>query len=703
MVQWTCPVLLESDNRRRFALACIILGVVTLIVYSNSFTAGLVYDNQALIASDPRVRAHTWNEFAMIFTRDYWWSAYPSGLYRPITTLSYWVNYTLLGGGTNVGGYHVVNFALHWLNVCLVLSLVERLTRRFAVAVIAAAIFAVHPVTTEVVTNIAGRADLLVTLAVLLGAHFHLRSITMTGGQRRRWQIALGVVAVAGVLAKENAVVLVGVIALFNWMQRPTTAAASLSERLHLRDYIPLLPMLAIAATARIIAWRNPAVHADVFVDNPIIGASWFVGFMTAWKVVGHYVALMVFPRVLSNDYSYNQIPLYGATRDALGNALAWVSLIGVIVACVFAFRVRKTIPAVTWGVMLFVLMLLPTSNIIMPIGSIMAERFLYLPLIGASMLVATALLSMNTRVAFGATAAIVVLLGVRSHARNEDWHDGFSLASSAMRAAPNSFKSQRNYAAALVSRDQSDATLDSAIAVAEHALQILTDPPLPIEHQETGVLVNLGLYYRVKGQRLGQRGQISEATKLVVKSVDMLMRARAIDAWHNNETRLAYERAGKRAEDIPVVGLDDIYLELGDSHLLLQQYDSARADARYAQRVAPDATRGYELEGTADFYARRLPDAAVAMAMAVMLDSTQTELWKNLASCFQAMRAKAPIIESNGAMEFDMNDPAGRALVARAAPALVDRFEDAGRYTEARRLQAQFMIEFKLPATAFR
>jgi hypothetical protein len=66
-------------------------------------------DNSAIIAADVRLRAREWPDFVTIFTQGYWWPQFMNNLYRPLTTLSYWCNYTLLGNGTVPTGYHVVN------------------------------------------------------------------------------------------------------------------------------------------------------------------------------------------------------------------------------------------------------------------------------------------------------------------------------------------------------------------------------------------------------------------------------------------------------------------------------------------------------------------------------------------------------------------------------------------------------------------
>ena len=159
----------------KHALVAVSLFVLTLLAYSNSFHSGFVLDNRPLIIEDLRIRDASWSNIDLIFHHTYWWP-FDHGLYRPITTLSYLFNYAVMGNANQPAGYHWINFFLHFLNVVLVYALVLRLARKFWLAVFVAAIWAVHPLLTESVTNIIGRADLLAAAAVLSGLLMYLKS-----------------------------------------------------------------------------------------------------------------------------------------------------------------------------------------------------------------------------------------------------------------------------------------------------------------------------------------------------------------------------------------------------------------------------------------------------------------------------------------------------------------------------------------------
>ena len=165
---------------------------LALVCYSNSFQAGMVADDVPVIQGDARVRAATAANVRLAFTEEYWYGSKTTGLYRPFTTLSYLFNYAILGNGVNPAGYHILNFAIHLGNIALVYLLGLALFSDPLAAVAMAALWGVHPVLTESVTNLVGRADLLAAFGVLAGLLCHIQAAAATGRRKRsgwrRWQ-----------------------------------------------------------------------------------------------------------------------------------------------------------------------------------------------------------------------------------------------------------------------------------------------------------------------------------------------------------------------------------------------------------------------------------------------------------------------------------------------------------------------------------
>lgn len=153
----------ELRSRRRAGQAALLLALV-LLTYSNSLSGGFEGDSGPLVTQDPRVQQASRANLGLVFSQQYWYPTADSGLYRPLVTLSWMFNYVVLGNQDRAGGYHAINLALHAANVLLAWLLVLEIWKIRSAAFFTAAIFALHPVNSEAVTNVAGRADLMAAL-----------------------------------------------------------------------------------------------------------------------------------------------------------------------------------------------------------------------------------------------------------------------------------------------------------------------------------------------------------------------------------------------------------------------------------------------------------------------------------------------------------------------------------------------------------
>src|SRR5437773_9415387 len=82
---------------------------------SARLSSAFVIDNRILILKDPRLRSVSLENLHLIFTKEAWWPTGSTGVYRPLATLSYLFNYSILGSGESPVSYHVLNFLLQWL------------------------------------------------------------------------------------------------------------------------------------------------------------------------------------------------------------------------------------------------------------------------------------------------------------------------------------------------------------------------------------------------------------------------------------------------------------------------------------------------------------------------------------------------------------------------------------------------------------
>ncbi len=712
------------------------LGLVALLAYANSFTAGLVLDNGTVIGDDPRLKEATMNNVTAIFTHNYWWPMFESNLYRPLTTLSYWFNYSVIGNHNHPAGYHVVNFLLHWANIILVLLIVRRLSGKAALAVLAAGIFAVHPVNVEAVTNIVGRADLFATLSILLGSWCYMKAANVQGGWRALWLAIVGLCAFLGGFTKESAVIIVPFIILYDAIWRwPGLPGPSLVERLKqaaleflVKGWLAVFAGVALFLTGYSLFWMHAhtPVFGEVFADNPISGAhSWFQARMTAVKVLGRYLALLVFPNTLSSDYSYNQIPLYGE-GSAWQDAQCWLALAVVLVLLGLAFWLRRRQPLLAWGITLYFLAQVLTCNLLFPIGTIMAERSQYLPSVGYAVVAAQLLWwlggglarlnlkGLTQTAAAGALTALLMLgLGVRTFVRNQDWQNEKALWSSAIAASPNSFKVYKGYSDSLWHETDGkhsgdsvleEGALDQTIKLAEHGLQILDSPPLEISKQDNTLYQDLGLYYRLKGDYLAQRGKKEEARQAYAKSLAVLFRARDVDHWVNQTSREMQLKRGRAAQDIPDVGNYRIYIQLALTYQKLGDWKNAETAGAYVVRLVPTEVVGYRLVGIAYDHQGRTADAAVQALQALLLDMHDGGSWNDLIGYYRKMDLKPfPLTPAQNTFIIDQTNPIVRDELNQACVQLIRRIEEGKLYAEANSMQQTLIKNIQVPTELFK
>ncbi|MGA2052983.1 MAG: hypothetical protein ABSH19_06710 [Opitutales bacterium] len=711
--------------RRDFALF-LGLGLLILVFYANSFGAGLTGDNRLIIAQDSRLQVADWTHLRLILTTNYWWPL-SSDLYRPLTTLSYWFNYAVLGNGEHVAGYHLVNFLLHWANACLVLLVVRRLSGRLDLAALTAALWAIEPVNTEAVTNIVGRADLLATLAILAGGWCYLQATEVRGPRQAAWLAGLAFISCLGVLAKENAVMICAFVVLYDALWRwPQLTDRTWPERLAhaahkfaLKGYVALIPALLLLGWLRYRLLHNLPLLGENFINNPIVAATPFQGFMTAIGVIGRYLALLVFPRTLSNDYSYHQIPLYGEPGNAGGDWLAWASLALIVALLAAAEWTRRRNPLLSWGILFFFVMLLPTSNLLLNIGSIMGERFLYLPSIGFCTVAAIALNGAGALLARRAAAwprpwsvsaawilpaLVIFAFGLRTFTRNYDWKDNLSLWKNAVAASPASLKSHKGLASALWDDGpQDEPSLDAAIAQAEAALAILDQNPIPPDFRDPALFYDLGIYYRLKGVFLADHNKPEDAWHYYEKALDVLLRARDVDRYLNQASRAALINRGVPPEEINDVGDYHIYVQLGLVFSLLKDWSDCADAAHWIQHIAPAEIAGYTLAGSADLNSGHASDAVVQYLAAMMLAPKSSEVWTKLVDAYTALGLQPfPIVQRGADFSLYQTSPLVRQQINAAGVELVQAFAHAGLGGKARALSGQLSQLYGIPPDTF-
>jgi tetratricopeptide (TPR) repeat protein len=414
----------------------LLVALLAVLVHVNALGNGFTLDDRRLVEDNPAIRSLA--GLPRLLVEPYWPQGEASGLHRPVTIASLALNRAVTGAGPF--GFHLVNVLLHGLVTALLWLAARRAGLHYGTALACAALFAVHPLHTEAVANIAGRAELLAAAGVLGAWLLHRRAADDSTRGGRGPAIAAAGLYLLAFLSKETAVLAPVLFWVDDRLRRrsgetPRPAGA----------YLGYAGAVAVAIVLRFVALGGLRGAEDVaFIDNPAAAGGGLVRIATALWVLVRYAGLFVWPASLSSDYSFDAIPAVDGLADP-----RWMvgALLAAGVVALGAWGFRRSRP-VCLAAAIAVLFLLPASNLPFTVGTLMAERLVYLPTAGVCLLLGhmAAALARNDRGVRATVVAVVVgalvaAAGWRTWQRNPDWSDNLTLTLRDVETQPRSAK----------------------------------------------------------------------------------------------------------------------------------------------------------------------------------------------------------------------------------------------------------------------
>jgi hypothetical protein len=400
----------------------VVPGVLAVIVYLGVLHNPFVYDDWATIIDDRAIRSIDWH--LLTASR------------RPVVYLSYALNYAF--STLEPLSYHITGVFIHVVNVLLLFRLTGvayhdaevRAGRVVSPAAIrsaqflSAALFGVHPVLTEAVGYTSARSGLLCTTFILMSV---LAMHTAATPGRGRWvAAALGFYAL-GLGTKETAAMLPFIYASYDYWVLPSSPEAR-RQRLW-RLHAPLLGLTSLAAALRFYSYMR--------YEGGFARPAW-QQLLTQITCFWRYVGLFVAP--VSQSVVHSVTPVTNPF-----DATAWLAVGAMAAACVFAFRVRRKAPLVTFGTAWFLLLWLPSS--LVSLLEHMAEHrvyeasvgfFLVCGVAGARLQQAGSARGLPTLAFATGAGLLLAVLGATTVARNQIWNDPVTLWEDAVRKAPD-------------------------------------------------------------------------------------------------------------------------------------------------------------------------------------------------------------------------------------------------------------------------
>ncbi|MFH0945173.1 MAG: tetratricopeptide repeat protein [Planctomycetota bacterium] len=352
-------------------------------------------------------------------------------IYRPLRTLSFALDRRVFG--LDPFGYHLHSVLLHGLVALLFyLLLLGTLKPHARAAALGALLFVAHPLTTEAVCWISSRADLQVALFGLAGL-----IVARKAEQSRRLLLPAALLGLMAGFGKETAVMLPALYLVEHRLRAGRFRRSALA------------PFLSLAAGA--------GIYLLIYLDVRARGISGQVEFYGGsfsshlpYGVVGvaKELRLALWPagmNFLWEPLMFHPLPLGSLLLAALGLGLT------AVLACVCWRRV----PGVSCGLLWFFVALLPAANILLPLRSLLAERFAYLPLAGVAMAAAALLSRLQGRKALLAALVLLLPLATLTWLRAGDWSTQQRLYSSTLEQFPNSYAAHLGLGGVLLARGE--------------------------------------------------------------------------------------------------------------------------------------------------------------------------------------------------------------------------------------------------------
>ncbi len=502
------PCLSKGQQKyRKDIIPYIILSTISVIIFCNSLGNAFVYDDSATIVNNTFIKS--WKNFYKIFSFNYFILSGELS-YRPIVTLSYFVDHSFWG--LNPLGFHLTNILLQGGNTVLFYTFLKKIAalgnhqnltnnlvlnrssfasnpkrdsdagfsenykqvlRVNTFAFVSALLFAVHPILTETVNSVSYREDLLAAFFLLISFILFLKidGKSLYGIKYLLYYASSLCSYLLALFSKEMAVTLpILMVLLTIFYSSPGNAFREVIKRVK-GIYVGYFIITVFYLIIQFVLFRHTHIRLDQTHQSLLV----------MLKVIASYIKLLFLPLNLNADYVVPSI--------TSGVTSLIISICIIITVIILIARLYKGNKRYCFFISWFFITLLPVSNII-PIGNIMAERYLYIPIMGflgvAGTLIQNCTARRNiTMVGFG---IVIVIFGCAGIHRNGTWRDELTLWYSTSHREPNSARAHHNLG-----------VVHSTKGFYEYA-ELEYKKTLQINPRDTEAHYNLGNAYERKG-----------------------------------------------------------------------------------------------------------------------------------------------------------------------------------------------------------
>ncbi len=487
-------------------IQALIIFILAFCVYANTIPNFYVQDDAAAIQENKLVLQGVHGIPKLLTTGFiYGLTGSNEGTYRPVSLISYAVEYSLWGENPHLS--HLINILLFAITVVLLFYTLRLLFGKNygLLCFITALLYAAHPIHTEAVSNIKSRDEILSFLFALISLFSFLKIANNYKGnfltKDYAWMVVGMLSFFVSMASKEGTLPFIIIIPMTIYFFKNSEKKLIIGSIISVGVVVCAYLMVRYELFGSI---KN--VHVTIQKTDNILAYSdgGRQPLATAFVILIRYIILLIFPHPLSYDYSFNQLPLYKWTDwQAIGSLLL---IIGILILGIIKIMKKEIIG---FAILFFFLTISVVANIFMIIGSSMAERFLYMPSVGFCLILSYFIVKYLFRpnqegkisnIGWIISLVILSLYSIKTFSRNKDWKDNITLYTEDVKHAPKSARTHYSLGTQLnvnarIEKDTAKRREMRLVAEQELLKALEINPEYP------DAMINLGNVYHELGE----------------------------------------------------------------------------------------------------------------------------------------------------------------------------------------------------------
>jgi tetratricopeptide (TPR) repeat protein len=451
-------------------LSILLISVVGFVIYANSLNNEFVWDDEHLIEKNSYIK--NWTHIPKIFTKDILAGVeMQRNYYRPLQAFTYMIDYSFFK--LNPKGYHLTNIFIHILVSLSIFWLIEIIFNNRLLSLFTSLLFVVHPIHTEAIAYISGRADPLAAVFLILSLIFYIQHSRFKKASLFVFSLSFYIL---GLLSKEIVLILPLILVLYDYTFKE-------NKKDYFKSYLPFLVVTLIYILLRLTILNF--LSEERFIKTPLLQR-----LPGTFSAITTYFRLLLFPFRLHMEYG---MPIF---RLSDINVLLGMGI--VVLSLSYAFKSKNEQRLIFFSCLWFFLNLIPVSNVYSLsayTNAYMAEHWLYIPSIGFFLFLGwifELIYRKKKRLRLIVVVVLAILLGFyacRTIQQNRYWKDPITLYTRTLKYAPGSSKVYYNLGYAYSNKG----LYEKAIEEYKKALEI--------KPNYTEAYNNLGIVYGILGQ----------------------------------------------------------------------------------------------------------------------------------------------------------------------------------------------------------